>query len=92
MFLCDKEALIYTTEVFYEKTNVCFKAVFNVPTIQEMTISLIVKCGMFAVNTNIMLEISSYWKSFSHLIFEYEKTQATCESSLGLFYFFCCII
>lgn len=93
MYLCDKEALIYTTEVFYEKTDTCFKATFNVPTTQEMMISLISKCGMFALNTSIMLDISSYWENFSHLIFEYEKTQTARESSLGLFfYFFSCII
>ena len=92
MYLCNKETLIYTTEVFYEKTNVCFKATFSVPTVQEMMISLISKCGTFALNTDIMLEISSYWKNFSHLIFEYEKTQTARESSLGYFYFFSCII
>lgn len=92
MFLCNKEALIYTTEVFYEKTNVCFKATFNVPANQEMIIHLLSTCGLFALNTDIIIEISSYWKNFSHLIFEYEKTQTARESSLGYFYFFSCII
>ena len=91
-FLCNKEVLIYTTEVFYEKTNVCLKATFNVPIDQEMIIHLFSECGTFALNPNIMLEISSYWKNFSHLIFEYEKTQTARESSLGYFYFFSCII
>lgn len=88
IYFLNKEPLLYNTETYYENTNVCIKAVFNVNKVQEFTISLLSQCGQYALNTDVMLEISSYWKEFSHLIFEYEKTQTARESSLGLFFNF----